>query len=175
MKKLISLVILCLIVGNVLSQVHTSYLWHMQQPIYWPEKSKANPNQYQPVLESFNLKANNDSWNTYSDGKVHPLNDLQEIFSKADRVKAYQHGPKNSVQSLLGLPNAGAQVNYSGCLIENVNSLANANMWGYYPGWENNFTEAKGWTTSGGQARMDMIGFTFHQPFLKTKCVQLPP
>jgi len=162
MKKLISLVILCLIVGNVLSQVHTSYLWHMQQPIYWPAKSKANPNQYQFVKESHDLKISGDAWNVYSDGQSHPLNNLEEIFSKADRVKAYQHGPKNSVQSLLGLSDAGAQVNYSGCLIENVNSLANANMWGYYPGWEDNFTEAKGWTTSGGQPRMDMIGFTFH-------------
>lgn len=134
----------------------------MQQPNYWPEKSKENPNRYQTIFESFNLKASGDTWNVYEDGKSHPLNDLEEIFGKYDRVKAYQYGPKNSVQTLLGLPNGGAQVNYSGCLIENVNSLADAGVWGYNQGWENDFTQAKNWQTSGGQPRMDLTGFTFH-------------
>jgi hypothetical protein len=66
------------------------------------------------------------------------------------------------VQNLLGYPEAGAQVNYSGCLIENVNSLANANQWGYFPGWENNFITARGWNTVGGKPRMDLTGFTYH-------------
>lgn len=148
--------------GMIAQQVHTSYLWHMQQPIYWAEKSKENPNRYQTVLESHNLKVSGDSWNIYADGISHPLNDLEEIFGKYDRVKAYQYGPKNSVQTLLGLPNGGAQVNYSGCLIENVNSLANAGVWGYNQGWQNDFIEAKSWKTSGGQPRMDLTGFTFH-------------
>lgn len=143
-------------------KVQTSYLWHMQQPIYWPEESKANPNRYQSVLESHNLKTSGDSWNQYEDGKSHPLNMLQEIFGKYDRVKAYQYGPKNSVQRLLNHPNGGAQVNYSGCLIENVNSLADAGVWGYNRGWENDFKEARSWKTSGGQPRMDLTGFTFH-------------
>lgn len=109
-----------------------------------------------------NLKESGDSWNLYSDGISHPLNNLEEIFGKYDRVKAYQYGPKNSVQTLLGLPNGGAQVNYSGCLIENVNSLANASVWGYNQGLQNDFTQAKNWKTSGGQPRMDLTGFTFH-------------
>lgn len=156
------LVLLFFCTGIIAQEVHTSYLWHMQQPNYWPEKSKADPNRYQTVWESFNLKNSGDSWNVYADGKSHPLNNLEEIFSKYDRVKAYQYGPKNSVQTLLGLPNGGAQVNYSGCLIENVNSLADAGAWGYSNGWENNFIEAKNWKTSGGQPRMDLTGFTFH-------------
>ncbi len=155
-------VLLFFCTGIIAQEVHTSYLWHMQQPNYWPEKSKATPNRYQTVWESFNLKNSGDSWNVYDDGKSHPLNNLEEIFSKNDRVKAYQYGPKNSVQTLLGLPNGGAQVNYSGCLIENVNSLANAGAWGYSQGWQNNFIEAKNWKTSGGQPRMDLTGFTFH-------------
>ncbi|WP_405207856.1 starch-binding protein [Aquimarina sp. LLG6339-5] len=156
------LVLLFVYSGIVAQQVHTSYLWHMQQPNYWPEKSKENPNRYQTVLESHNLKTSGDSWNIYDDGISHPLNNLEEIFGKYDRVKAYQYGPKNSVQTLLGLPNGGAQVNYSGCLIENVNSLGDAGVWGYSQGWENNFIEAKNWKTSGGQPRMDLTGFTFH-------------
>ncbi|WP_109299892.1 starch-binding protein [Aquimarina sp. AU474] len=156
------LLLLFLYSGIMAQQVHTSYLWHMQQPNYWPERSKENPNRYQTVLESHNLKTSGDSWNIYDDGISHPLNNLEEIFGKYDRVKAYQYGPKNSVQRLLGLPNGGAQVNYSGCLIENVNSLANAGVWGYNQGWQNDFIEAKNWKTSGGQPRMDLTGFTFH-------------
>ena len=34
------------------AQVHTSYLWHMQQPIYWPEVSQADGHRYQTVWES---------------------------------------------------------------------------------------------------------------------------
>ena len=38
------------------AQVHTTYLWHMQQPIYWPEQSAANPHRYQTAWESHQLK-----------------------------------------------------------------------------------------------------------------------
>ena len=142
------------------AQVHTSYLWHMQQPIYWPEVSQANPHRYQSVQESEFLKWS--GGNTYSDGLAHPLNDLGSIFGNDDRKAAYQWRPKDAVQSLMGHPEGGAQVNYSGCLIENVNSLAAANQWGYYPGWQQDFTTARNWTTSGGQRRMDLTAFSFH-------------
>ncbi len=144
----------------VKSQVHTSYLWHMQQPIYWPEVSQANPNRYQSVWESEQLKWS--GGNTYADGLAHPLNDLGSIFGNDDRTAAYQWRPKDAVQSLLGHPEGGAQVNYSGCLIENVNSLASANQWGYSPGWQQDFTTARNWSTSGGQRRMDITAFSFH-------------
>lgn len=142
------------------AQVHTSYLWHMQQPIYWPEVSQVDGHRYQTVWESEQLK-----WtggNTYADGLAHPLNDLGSIFGSDDRKAAYQWRPKDAVQSLLGHPEGGAQVNYSGCLIENVNSLADASQWGYSPGWEQDFTTARNWTTSGGQRRMDLTAFSFH-------------
>ncbi len=63
---------------------------------------------------------------------------------------------------MLGLPDAGAQVNYSGCLMENVNSLAAAGQWGYGADWQNNFITARNWQTSGGKPRMDIVGFTHH-------------
>lgn len=142
------------------AQVHTTWLWHMQQPIYWPEASVADPYHWQAAQESHALKFS--GGNIYSDGLAHPLNDLEEIFSKPDRSAAYQYRPKDAVQTLLGYPEAGAQVNYSGCLIENVNSLASAGQWGYSSGWENNFITARNWTTSGGKPRMDLTGFTYH-------------
>jgi hypothetical protein len=142
------------------AQVHTSYLWHLQQPNYWPEISSWNSFEYQKVREQDWQKFN--GGNLYSSGLAHPLNDLYDIFSKPDRVAIYQFRAKDAVQSLLSFPEAGAQVNYSGCLIENINSLAANNQWGYYPGWESDFQTARNWTTSGGNPRMDMTGFTFH-------------
>ncbi len=161
MKTKCFLVILFLAMQiSAFSQTHTSYLWHLQQPNYWADKSASNPNRYQTVKESNDMKFGGQ--NNYPDGQAHPLNDLQEIFSKQDRVNIYQHGAKNSVSMITWHPEAGAQVNYSGCLIENVNGLAAANQWGYYPNWANNFVEARGWQTSGGFPRLDIVGFTFH-------------
>ncbi len=51
------------------TQVHTSYLWHLQQPIYWPEVSTWDPNRFQTVWESQFLKDNNGNW--YADSHVH--------------------------------------------------------------------------------------------------------
>lgn len=160
MKRIFTAFLFLLFSLSLFSQVHTTYLWHLQQPTYWPEKSQWKPTQYQTAWESHYLK--NNGGNVYSDGLAHPLNDLEEIFSKDDRKAVYQYRTKDAVQSLLGMPDAGAQVNYSGCLIENVNSLADAGQWGYSPGWQNNFQTARNWQTSGGHPRMDVVGFTFH-------------
>jgi hypothetical protein len=140
------------------AQVHTSYLWHLEQPVYWPETSAWNANEHQSAWESQYLKWNNGNW--YSDGLQHPLNNLEEIFGNDDRKAVYQYRTKDAVSSLLHLPEAGAQVNYSGCLMENVNSLSGAGQWGYSPGWQSSFTTARGWTTSAGKTRMDVVGFT---------------
>lgn len=158
--RLFLLLLVTLVPWGMYAQVHTSYLWHLQQPNYWPEISVADPYHHQSVQESQQLKSN--GGNVYPDGLAHPLNDLQQIFSKADRVAVYQYRAKDAVQSLMGHPEGGAQVNYSGCLIENINSLGNANQWGYTSNWANNFVTARNWSTSGGQPRMDLTGFTFH-------------
>jgi hypothetical protein len=157
---LILLIILAITCQKANSQVHTSYLWHLEQPIYWPEVSLWNSYEYQKAWESQYLKWNNGNW--YSDGQQHPLNNIQEIFSNEDRKAVYQYRAKDAVQSLLGLPEAGAQVNYSGCLIENVNSLAAAGQWGYNNGWQNNFITARSWNTTSGKPRMDITAFTMN-------------
>lgn len=132
----------------------------MQQPIYWPDKSVNNPYEYQKVWESFQLK--NNGGNNYASGLAHPLNNLQEIFGKADRVNGYQWETKNSIASIMHHANAGAQVNYGACLIENINSLAAGNNWGYVSDWKDNIKQAQNWTTSGGFPRMDVTGFSWH-------------
>ena len=45
------------------SQIYTTYHWHMQQPIYWPEVSSLNANTYQKAYESMTA------------GGAHPKND----------------------------------------------------------------------------------------------------
>jgi|GEM_PF-1389365 len=160
-KSLSLIIIILLFSTNIFSQVHITYLWHLEQPIYWPEKSKSDTYHYQLAAESFSLKQNGQ--NKYSDGKSHPLNDLEEIFSKADRVAVYQYRTKDAVQSMTSNhPESGAQVSYSGCLIENINSLAKTNKWGYGNGWENSIKTARGWKTNGGFPRLDLMGFSMH-------------
>ena len=162
MHKNTPLLALLLLVGtSAMAQVHMSYLWHMQQPIYWPERSAQNPNRIQSAKESNDLKFNGGN-NYPNSGVAHPLNDLQDIFGKADRVAVYQYRAKDAVQSLLGHPEAGAQVNYSGCLMDNIQSLGNAYQWGYSPNWNSHNITARNWTTSGGNPRMDLTGFTYH-------------
>ncbi len=161
MRKAFPFFLLVFLVPQLVnSQVHTTWLWHMQQPIYWPDASLADPFHWQAAKESHDLKFSGQ--NNYSDGLAHPLNDLEEIFNKPDRVAAYQFRPKDALETIDGYPEAGVQVNYSGCLIENVNSLASANQWGYYNNWENDFISGRASTTSGGFPRMDLTAFTYH-------------
>jgi len=145
---------------SITAQVHTTYLWHLQQPIYWPGQSISDPYHYQSVYESQYLKWNNGNW--YVDGVQHPTNNLEDIFNKDDRKAVYQYRAKDAVSSLSGYAEGGAQVNYGGCLMENIDGLAQAGQWGYYSGWNNEFKTARSWQTSGGNPRMDITGFTMH-------------
>ncbi len=158
MKKSLLILVFVMAAGWLTAQVHTTYLWHLEQPIYWPEQSVWTPTRYQAVWESQYLKSNNGNW--YTDGLQHPLNNLEEIFSNEDRKAAYQYRTKDAVQSLMSFAEGGAQVNYSGCLMENVNSLAGAGQMGYQSGWQNNYVTARNWKTNGGKPRMDITGFT---------------
>lgn len=153
------LFVLALLVGTpVLAEnVHFTYLWHLEQPIYWPAQQTSGADRYERAWESI-LRTDG--------GAAHPANNLREIFSIADRVAAYQYRPKDCLGLLLGRPEAGAQVSYSGGLIENINSLGNANQLGYGPTWYNNFRTARNWTTTSGKPRMDIVLFPFHHPLL---------
>lgn len=142
------------------AQVHTTYLWHLHQPTYWGDVSNFNPNRYQIVKESQDLKTS--GGNNDSNGKAHPTNNLQEIFSTGDRVAAYQYAPKNAINSIRDLPESGAQITYGGSLLENVNQLAQFNQWGYNNSWIQNIKDAKGWKTLGNFPRMEMVSFTMH-------------
>ncbi|MBD3349502.1 MAG: T9SS type A sorting domain-containing protein [Candidatus Eisenbacteria bacterium] len=125
--------------------IHTTYLWHMHQPIYWPDESTWTPGEYEKAYETIALG--------------HSENDEAAIFGKADRIGDYQWYPRDAISSILDIPDAGAQVSFANALIENVTSLAD-NGWNggvYAPDWYSHYREARGWTTSGGRTRCDMV------------------
>jgi hypothetical protein len=149
------------------TSVHTTWLWHLHQPIYWPDRAPANhaADHYQ------------NAWDTIQLGNVHPTDTtLTTVFGESDRVNAYQGQPSSTVSGLLYLPNAGAQVNMSGALMENVQSLAANNSLGYGSGWNSGNTAARAWTTSGGKPRMDIVNFTYHHamaPLVSDETLQM--
>lgn len=145
-----------LLAAPAAAQVHVTWLWHLEQPIYWPAPD-ATGVRYERAWESLQAKAQ---------GAVHPENDLDEIFGKADRVDAYQGRLENTVQALLGYPEAGAQVSYSGGLAENIASLGAHGSLGYDAGWNSAIKAAQAWSTSQGTPRLDVVIFPFHHALL---------
>ncbi|MFO1475948.1 MAG: carbohydrate-binding protein [Verrucomicrobiota bacterium] len=158
MRSLIRLCpLLALLASPALSatnSVHTTWLWHLHQPLYWPDRRAYGSDHYE------------NAWDTIQQqnaGRKHPSPEvLTDIFGLADRVAAYQNRPRDAVNSVLGYANAGAQVNYSGALMENVQSLGQAGQLGYGANWNSYNQQARGWSTSGGKPRMDLLNFTYH-------------
>ena len=106
--------------------VHTSFLWHLHQPIYWPDK-RAATDHYENAWDTIQAQ---------DGGRPHPSPEvLRQVFGLDDRIAAYQNRPKDSLSSITWLPHSGVQVNYSGALMENIQSLGTANQLGYGGGW----------------------------------------
>ncbi|MDK9698628.1 MAG: carbohydrate-binding protein [bacterium] len=139
-----------------IAQVHTTYLWHLHQPIYWPDQAPSNTNNYEKAWESIQRR---------NAGAQHPENDVAQIFSVADRVAAYQNRIRDAIQSMGGV-NSGAQVTYSGSLIENVGSLGSHSANGYTPTWYQANRTARNWNTSANLPRLDLVLFPYHHPLI---------
>ncbi|MCB9474143.1 MAG: hypothetical protein H6678_10055 [Candidatus Delongbacteria bacterium] len=134
------------------AQVYTTYMWHLHQPVYWPQPSALVPGTYEVAWESIQRR---------NAGAQHPENDVAQIFSLADRQAAYQYRIKDSIALMSGT-DSGAQVSYSGSLAENVASLGSHSSYGYGPLWAQNNRIARNWTTSGGLPRLDLVIFPYH-------------
>jgi Glycosyl hydrolase family 57 len=132
--------------------VHTSWLWHLHQPIYWPDK-RAGSDHYENAWDT--IQAQNAS-------RPEPNEALNPVFSLSDRVHAYQEQPHNTLAAIGNFTNSGAQVNMSGALMENVQSLGAAGQLGYSGTWYGSNQQARTWTTTGGKPRMDLVNFTYH-------------
>ncbi len=139
-------------------QLHFSYLWHLEQPIYWPDQQVSGQDRYEVAWPSIHRT---------DGGAAHPANNLRDIFGWSDRVAAYQYRCRDSIDAIRAYPEAGAQISYSGGLIENVASLGSASQLGYSPTWYAGLREARGWTTVGqAKPRCDIVVFPFHHPLL---------
>lgn len=134
-----------------------TYLWHLEQPIYWPDRLVSGTDRTERAWESIVRK---------DGGAIHPTNNLRDIFGLADRVAAYQYRPRDAVNAIRWTARGGAQVSYSGGLIENITSLGNAGQLGYGGGWMNPFREARNWATASGKPRLDVVVFGFHHPLM---------
>ena len=132
--------------------VHTTYLWHMHQPIYWPDRSTWYPSRYEMAYETITLG--------------HSQSNVFEVFNKDDRVHDYQDYPKHAISTILDLPDAGAQVSFASALVENVKSLADAGWNGgrYSATWYNDYRTARSWKTSGNRSRLDQMLVAAHHP-----------
>ncbi|GAB5495182.1 MAG: hypothetical protein Phyf2KO_02620 [Phycisphaerales bacterium] len=140
--------------------LHFTYLWHLEQPIYWPDQSRqpGAPDRYENAWESIQRK---------NLGEANPENNLVDIFSKADRVAAYQYRMRDSIDSIRWAPEAGAQVSYSGGLIRNIESLGQAGQLGYTSSWNQPKQQARSWRTSGqNKPRLDVVVFPFHHSLM---------
>src|ERR1039458_7058936 len=156
------------------TSVHTTWLWHLHQPVYWPDRRSYGTDHYENAWDTIQQQ---------NGGRPHPSPEvLSTIFGAGDRIAAYQGGPKNTIGVLKGdtggpnYVNAGAQVSFSGALIENVQSLAAAGQLGYGSGWNGANQTARGWTTSGGKPRMDLVNFTYHHalaPLLSDETLEM--
>ena len=132
--------------------VNVGFLWHMHQPTYRPG---------QTILETENS-------GDYSFSVVDVHN---------QRGGPYTTWPRDAVQSGLGLSHLGAQVSFSGSLINNLNDLEAAGVnGGQWNNWKGAYQQAAAWQTSEGNPRLDMVNFGFNHPLmplLDTRDIQM--
>lgn len=160
--KTLAFVLVMTAAGQALAQqqLHFTYMWHLEQPIYWPDRQSTGADRYERAWETIQrLDA----------GAPHPQDNLRAIFGLDDRVAVYQYRVRDSISAISGAPEAGAQVSYSGGLIENITSLGGANQLGYSPSWSAPYQSARGWstnTTGVNKPRLDVVLFSFHHALL---------
>ncbi|GAB4107961.1 MAG: hypothetical protein Kow00105_12860 [Phycisphaeraceae bacterium] len=123
-------------------EMQVGFLWHMHQPQYRPGEN---------VLQT-------DGSGVYS-------------FSIADvhnqRLGPYTTWPRDAIQTGLALSHLGAQVSFSGSLIQNLNTLESAGVnGGQWTNWESAYVQAANWDTSLGNPRLDLVNFGFNHPLM---------
>jgi hypothetical protein len=122
--------------------IQVGFLWHMHQPIYYPGENI-----------------------TQTDAAGHFSFSVTDVHNQ--RLGPYTTWPKDAIQAGLGLAHLGAQVSFSGSLIENLNRLEAAGVnGGHWTNWENAYREAVNMDTSLGNTRLDMVGFGYHHPLM---------
>ena len=115
--------------------IHVGFLWHMHQPIYYPGESI-----------------------TQTQAAGHFSFSVVDVHNQ--RFGPYTSWPKDAIQIGQSLPHLGAQVSFSGSLIENLNTLeaagANGGIWN---NWDASYRQAVAMDTSLGNSRLDQVAF----------------
>lgn len=121
-------------------KIYVAFQWHMHQPIY-------NPGQ--------------DVMQTHESGVM--SYNLLDVFTS--RTGAYTNWPANAVKKLIdaGLP-GGAQVSFSGSLVENLNVIESKGR--HFNGWKNAWNNMAAQKTALGNQRLDMVGFGYYHPLM---------
>jgi PKD repeat protein len=140
--------------GGDSTKVHTTYIWHMHQPIYWPKSTSGSGNGYEKAKDTMD--------NAGARGN-HPSETLADIFGVDDRKAGYQYRMKDAVGGMGQANESGAQCTMSGSLMQNVKQLGDNNWNGYSSGWTAN-GQARTWKTPGNKPRLDFICIPAHHP-----------
>ena len=121
--------------------IHIAFPWHMHQPIYWP---------YENIVTTHNRG-------------VYSFSLLDVFFS---RTGPYTDWPFNAVKACdeAGLPHGGAQVSFSGSLIENLNNIAGAQHG--FRNWQHAYAAGRKLRTARGNPRLDLVSFGYHHPLM---------
>lgn len=157
------------------NNVHTSWMWHMHQPIYWPDRAPANHfgDHYQTAWDTMQLQ---------DGGFTHPTGDpsMRTTFGDDNRVHDYQDYPYGVLTAIGGFaPNSGGQMSFSGALMENISSLSAASQYYGFLGhpWNWYSQQAHSWTTqTSGKTRLDLVNFTYHHciaPFVSDETLEM--
>ncbi len=119
--------------------IYIAFQWHMHQPIYWPYESV--------VVTEQNARM------PFSVYQVH-----------LDRSGPYTGWPRDAIDACRGLPWCGAQVSFSGSLMENLGALSAAGVG--FGNWTAPWREASAWTTARGNPRLAFVAFGYHHPLM---------
>lgn len=143
MKKLVmgaAMLASCLVASAEKPKIYIAFQWHMHQPIYTPGET---------VTE------------TYNGGSL--SYSLLEVFTS--RTGAYTNWPAQAVDKLIdaGLP-GGAQVSFSGSLVENLNVLESETS--HFKNWKSTWQNYASKKTDLGNQRLDMVAFGYYHPLM---------
>ncbi len=123
------------------NKIYIAFHWHMHQPIYMPYESAVQTQQS----------------NAYSFS-------LYDVFTS--RTGPYTDWPKNAVQKGISanMGHFGAQVSFSGSLVENLNNLSTAGVG--FSNWKTHWNSIITQKTTLNNPRIDLVGFGYHHPLM---------
>ena len=145
MKKAVILLIFAVLLVTSQAQanppIYIAFHWHMHQPIYFP---------YQRVTQT-------------SDSGVYGFDVLGVHF---DRTGSYTSWPMDAVRAGMdgGLPHLGAQVSFSGSLMENLDTISSEGRG--FANWNGYWRTASDWKTTLNNQRLEIVKFGYHHPLM---------